>query len=459
MAFLSINKIACAAPSTITLPLTGRAHADLTLAVSKTDLQQGDEALVEIQGGETYAMTVERVGPVGGFVKVKVIGGTGGLRKDVEPKWYQNASPSLILKELLEECGEVVGDLELPADPLPQWVRPGGPAADALHALMTRFPEHNWQVSPSGKVNAGPPIWQEFQTPIPLSASDPASGVWLIPIVPAVLPGMHVTMTRGTEEFGKRITRVTHEIEAYLSAGKPSSRLRTILGSGDGEDTQPTGAEAVARRALRWVDYLALFPCTVIRDHGDHTLDLLPEHQGLPEMVKVRMLQPIAGARVKLKAGSQVLLQFQQGDPARPLVTNTAMATLEKLELITGKGQQLILDDDRGQVSPEDQIYLKPTIKLEDEAGQKVELWAQKGQERVTVQDKSGQKVELLPNSGKISITANTKVEVNAPTVELAGGGPAVARVGDRIQVTGVMPGSGVATGTIVSGSSKVRSG
>ncbi|GEM81852.1 hypothetical protein [Meiothermus hypogaeus] len=59
----------------------------------------------------------------------------------------------------------------------------------------------------------------------------------------------------------------------------------------------------------------------------------------------------------------------------------------------------------------------------------------------------------------EVRLAASVKVMVDAPIVELAGGGPAVARVGDQIQVSGVQPGTATVTGTIISGSSKTSSG
>ncbi len=53
-----------------------------------------------------------------------------------------------------------------------------------------------------------------------------------------------------------------------------------------------------------------------------------------------------------------------------------------------------------------------------------------------------------IQNAANVTVTASTKVVVNAPTVELGGaGGPAVARVGDTVNLS---------TGLIETGSSKV---
>ncbi|NLN18118.1 MAG: hypothetical protein GX162_02415 [Firmicutes bacterium] len=59
-----------------------------------------------------------------------------------------------------------------------------------------------------------------------------------------------------------------------------------------------------------------------------------------------------------------------------------------------------------------------------------------------------------------VRVESAERVEVDAPEVILAGGGPPVARVGDQVQVTiGSGSSAGTWTGEIVSGSEKVISG
>lgn len=452
MAVIQVSGVPAGAPSTITAPLTGRPWADVTLAQTAVPWKPGDQVQVAVQDGPTYAMSVERVGPHGGFARVKLVGGTGGLSREVSAKYYRDIPASTVARELLEECGEAVGEINLPGK-LPTWVRAAGPAHEALRALMMRYPERVWQVTPGGKVQIGVPGWPEHDDPLSVESEDAAAGVFVTAFSPKVQPGLHVTLTRGAEEIGKRVTRVTHLVEGP-SWESPGGSLRTLIGTGDGEDQGVSGLDASVQRAVRWVDYLALYDAEVIRDHGDHTLDLRPLHPLLPEMTRVRLVQPIPGAMVKLKAGGIVLLSFQRGDPSRPLVLHYGTCTLERLELATGRGQLITLDDDRGEVSPEDQLYQRPHIRLQDAAGQLIEMDASTGQINVTA-------------NTSVTVKAASTVTVDAATVHvgpsgnvvLAGGGPAVARVGDQIQVVGVMPGSATVTGTIVSGSPRVVSG
>ncbi|THF70507.1 hypothetical protein E7T06_07320 [Deinococcus sp. Arct2-2] len=457
----------------LTLPLQGRAWADVTLALRAVPFKAFDQVQVALQDGKTYQMTVERIGGKGGFTSAYLVGGTGGLSRDIGPKFYQKIPAQKVLAELLHDCGEVPGTIDLPGI-LPMWVRAAGPAHEALRALMMRYPERVWRMRPSGEVDVMVPTWPEHAQAQRILHEDAAVGSYTVALDPTLRPGSHVTLSRGDEEFGKRVTRVSHSLtEEY---GYPHNQvvLRSHLGTGDGEDMGITGLEATVQRAMRWTDYLALYDCEVLRDHGDHTLDLRPSNPQLPELTKVRLVQPIAGSRVKIKAGSVVLLSFQAGDPSRPVVLHYGTATLERLEIATGKGQLIRIDDDRGEVSPEDALYTRPHIRLQDKSGQSIELWAQDGAERVKVTDKAGQTVTLTPGSGDISVKANTSVNVtaadvvnivadvinvNGGIVNLAGGGPAVGRVGDQVQVVGVMPGPATVTGTIISGSGRVFSG
>lgn len=483
MAFLQVSGYAAGPPSSITHPLTGRPTADVTLAVPAVPWKQGDRVRVEVQDGPTYEMTVERVGPRGGFASAHLVGGSGGLSREIGPKWYRDIPVNTVVREILEECGEQAGEIDLPGT-LPSWLRPAGPAHEALRAVMMRYPDRVWHMDPDGTVHAGAPTWPEYPDPVAIEEEDAASGLFRVAMTPSLKAGDHVTLTRGEEEIGKRVTRVTHSIGTVHSYPKPQVRLRTLVHTGDGHDLGVSGLEAVVQRGTRWTDYCALYPCEVLRDHGDHTLDLRPEHPLMPELTRVRLVLPAPGSRVKLRKGATVLLSFQAGDPARPVVLHYGDGTLERLELKTGLGQTVVIDDDRGKVSPEDRLYQQPRVTLRDAAGQSVELWAEKGRERVQVKDKAGQTVRLDPVAGRVEVRGTSEVIVRADTtvlvkagatvdveagvvnvnggrVNLAGGGPAVGRVGDAVRVDGVDSTGGVITliGTITSGSGKVGSG
>jgi hypothetical protein len=155
------------------------------------------------------------------------------------------------------------------------------------------------------------------------------------------------------------------------------------------------------------LDYLALYPATVLKDHGNMHLDLQPDNPKLPLMTRVPLRVFLPGTYVKVKAGARVLLGFEAADPRRPVAYLWEAGSTLVVEIKTERGAKVRLDDENQKIRVEDPLL----------------------------------------------------VEIDAPTIQLAGGGPAVARVGDQIQVYGVAPGSATATGEIISGSGKTFSG
>jgi hypothetical protein len=165
---------------------------------------------------------------------------------------------------------------------------------------------------------------------------------------------------------------------------------------------------AFIRNATRRMDYLAMYPATVLKDHGNHELDLQPDHPALPALVRVPLRLGLPGATIKVKSGARVLLGFDNGDPDKPACHLWQAGTLEYLQVRTGLGLKLTLDDDR------DNAYLAPVA---------------------TFEDYQGNKVTADPTANAILINTNTKVLVN-------GGGTKVAKVGDSV-TNGVITGPG----------------
>ena len=85
-------------------------------------------------------------------------------------------------------------------------------------------------------------------------------------------------------------------------------------------DTRSRLLDALSRivaHLTRRVDHMALYPCTVVAQRADGTLDLRAEdvRVGSPASVPYRTLR---GLSLTVPAGARVLLGFEGGDPARP---------------------------------------------------------------------------------------------------------------------------------------------
>lgn len=430
----------------VALPLRGRLVADVLIAAGAAP-ERGARVEATFQGGRTYRCTVERSGPQGGFHALRVVGGTGGLSSVIDARYYESFPAANIARDIAEDCGETVGEIDLPGT-LPRWTRPAGAAHEALGALMARYPERSWRIQPDGSLWIGVEKWPDHPRPLQVESEDSSQGTFVTQADASLTPGVRLTMTRGSEEISKRVTRVVQVI---------GTQLRSEVATGDGQDQGPGGLGRVIRQVMVHVDYLGLYPCRILRDHGDHHLDLQPDHPQLPKLTRIPLVPPIPGAQIKVKAGGSALVMFQHGDPSRPLVLHI-IGTLEYLNIVTGKGQHLTLDDDRGHTS-DDKVYAKPSVVIEDMAGQTLDFQARPGAETVTLRDRAGQELYFNAVPKTVTLRGITHLSLAAALVALADGGPAVARVGDAVRVTGVTPGSGIALGTVTMGSDRVTSG
>ncbi|ADH63802.1 hypothetical protein Mesil_1927 [Allomeiothermus silvanus DSM 9946] len=65
------------------------------------------------------------------------------------------------------------------------------------------------------------------------------------------------------------------------------------------------------------LDFLALYPATVLKDHEDMHLDLQADDERLGTLTRVPIWLGLPGVTVRVAAGARVLLGFHQGDPER----------------------------------------------------------------------------------------------------------------------------------------------
>jgi hypothetical protein len=99
---------------------------------------------------------------------------------------------------------------------------------------------------------------------------------------------------------------------------------------------------AFIRWVMRDVTYHRLYPATVQRQDTDGTLDLYPEDPAIQGtgLSKVRIRHGLPGVTVKVPTGANVLLGFENGDPAKPYAAlwNSGSVT----EIVFDNGTQAI---------------------------------------------------------------------------------------------------------------------
>lgn len=454
MAYLACNDYPVAW-GMLDLPLIGRGtlQAYLQAPARETPIMAETDVTVAFQDGTTHQMHCVQSGPEGAFWRVVLVSGSGGLSKVIDARYYEDAEAETVVRDLLKDCGErPSGDLKLPGT-LPRWVRPEGPAHEALRGLMMLYPGHSWRVLPDGTVWVGEEDWPKHGNEVTILDERPDRQQLTCAQDMTLLPGRLATVTKGKASAEVRAYRVKHIVNDEDHGG-----LRLEL-SYTANDPATVGMQQLVEQAVRHLDFSAPYPCKVLKDHGDMMLDLEPENPRLPLLTRIPLVEQGAGVRVRMRPGAAVLLAFQGGSPARPVATVVAVSEVERWELTTAKGQRVLVDDDTGhiRVTANTRVTVEaPTVLVEATGNATVKAGGSARVEAGGAATVQAGSTASITAGASATITAPT-VNVNGGTVALAGGGPPVARVGD--QVAGVDAMGTPFTGTIVSGSPRVGSG
>lgn len=84
------------------------------------------------------------------------------------------------------------------------------------------------------------------------------------------------------------------------------------------------------------LDYLALYPCTVVAQRADKTLDLQPDDSRVPPCAGVPIRHGLPGVTVTVPAGGRVLLGYAGGNPALPYASLWETGTVTSIAVNGG---------------------------------------------------------------------------------------------------------------------------
>lgn len=86
--------------------------------------------------------------------------------------------------------------------------------------------------------------------------------------------------------------------------------------------------------------YYAKHRCKVVQQHGDDTVDIIPDNERLRArgLTHVPIRHGIPGLRVRVRAESECLLGFEGGNPDVPYVSLWTAGSVE--QIILGEGTQ-----------------------------------------------------------------------------------------------------------------------
>jgi hypothetical protein len=286
----------------ISEPRTGAWHADVNL-----DADALASPVTLTVAGVTYKGTVLRSGVHGGRFGARIVGGNGGLSKELPAKNYSTPGStklSVVLADILRECGETLSptaEVATTSRTLAKWHRSAGPASHALVSLLDAAGAC-FRVLRDGAIWVGVQTYPETKIAHTVIDEDWVAGIITIATeAPTLEPG--VTFR------GQKIESVVHRLE-------PNS-LRT--------EAHATSTKSVLNTFLagirQQIDYSRLYPARVTLQNPDGSLQLVPDDEAMKGagLDHIPIRHGIPGITLEnIPKGARVRLGFEGGDPASP---------------------------------------------------------------------------------------------------------------------------------------------
>jgi hypothetical protein len=109
------------------------------------------------------------------------------------------------------------------------------------------------------------------------------------------------------------------------------------------------GLTRIVQAMLAPTDYHAAWPAKVVSQSAQGLLELVPDDPRLKSINNVPIRYGVPGVTATVRPGARVMLQFEQGDPSRPIATVWESASLIS---VTVKADKVYIGDDTGDVRP-----------------------------------------------------------------------------------------------------------
>lgn len=301
---------------TITAPLRGVWTADLV--IDQTDLSGFNAGTaVTIKSDDGYelkgAVAPDRAGDFLEAVHVRVLGGAGGMGKNVTAKAY--STPGAYVRDVLNgiagDAGETLSSdiaASLLSTDLSAWNTIAVSASQNLTALLNIVaPDADWRILADGKLWCGDETWPTSSLTYDLLNHDPAQATYELGVSsPSIMPGVTI------DGIGK-VARVEHVIDAQ------HIRTRVWTDMATSERGVREAIAKIVRQEVAGIDYFTLYDAKIVSQSADGaTVDLQPGDPRLPGMSKVPLRNGLAGSVCKVTPGTYVRLGWDRGSPQMP---------------------------------------------------------------------------------------------------------------------------------------------
>ena len=310
----------------VTEPIRGAWVADVEVE-SAADLPAS--VTIELGTGASFVGTVVRGGVFAGRWVARIVGGAGGLSRDVESRYYDATPARTVLDGIATDSGETLDTAILPTvlgHSLSRWMRPIGFPQYALDDLADELGA-TWRVTRAGRIWVGVDRWPALSAPAAEITPGPSAGTV------SIAPAEAALVRPGVTYLGKRVSLVT----TTLQGGKLRQVVWQDEGAGDRLLATLTGL--VGRVLGTRLDYLAKYPATVVRQTADGlALDVVPDDDRIKGrgLTRVPIRHGSPGWGVRVPSGTRVSVGFDAGDPRRPYVSDWEPGSVTEVSFAAG---------------------------------------------------------------------------------------------------------------------------
>ena len=282
---------------------------------------------VQIRAGSLVLSGTVRANLAGEYVeqwRCVVVGGAGGWSRQLGRKAYHNDAKikaRLVADDAAREVGEAIMDFVPAAERIGvDYVRSAGVASRVLeHVIGQGVP---WWVGYDGNTRVGPraSVALPLESQADVLGYDPRNRMLTFSVVdPGVVQIGSVIAQSPLSE-----PQTVREFELYITADK--TRVVAWVGGTAGERGRLAGLLEVIARRVTDAPIYGKYRYRVVfqRDDGRLELQAVRRDAGLPDLKPIRVWPGVAGAAAKLTPGTEVLVEFVEGDPQQPIVTHFA---------------------------------------------------------------------------------------------------------------------------------------
>jgi hypothetical protein len=312
--------------ATITEPRIGMWVADLD--VDGDDTVTGPVTLEAADAGVAWVGAVLRGASDEGRWRGRIVGGSGGLWRPLEPRAFRGATLHDVAAVTLDDAAEQLDDA---SDALTGatafWLRARQAAALTV-ADVARAAGLSWRVARAGTVWIGAETWGPATVTADVASIDPVTGrITLASDAWGVAPGTTITLPDvGAVRVGLVETRLDGDDLVTVLTSEPETAASGRLAA---------AFDAAVHRVTRRYDHAAVYPALVVAQHGDGTLDLIPDDTSLPSIAGVPY-RTLPGVRLAVPSGTRVLLGFEGLDPRRPVAQLWELGDVTRLVIDGG---------------------------------------------------------------------------------------------------------------------------